>query len=150
MNEESLVNEFEKRSITLASIQKRAVAFFVDEIVISVFLFFAFGDVFGNITNEEELVSVIASLTPYIILMKIIYQAFFVYMYGATPGKMLMKIKIIYTYSIDKPNLFNSILRALGRVVSESFFYIGFVWAYFNPKKQTWQDLAAKTLVINA
>lgn len=150
MNEEQLAYEFEKRSITLAPIYKRAIAFFIDELVVSVFIFIAFMDTIRNTTNDEDLVMVITSLTPYIIIMKVVYQTFFVWLYGATPGKMLMKIKVIFTYTIDKPNLFSSFLRALGRMVSETFFYIGFIWAYLNPKRQTWQDLAAKTLVINA
>lgn len=149
MNEEQLVEEFSKRSITLASLQKRAVAFLVDEIIISFFLIFAFSDVFKDVTSSGGFVDM-SILVPYAAAMKLIYQAFFVYMYGATPGKMLLKIKIIFTYSIDKPNFTFSFLRSVGRLFSESFFYIGFAWAFFNPKRQTWQDLVAKTLVVNA
>jgi len=150
MNEEQLAEEFEKRSITLASIQKRAAAFFIDEVIISIFIIFAFGDMFKNVSTDTEIIAVFVELTKYMVLLKIVYQTFFVWIYGATPGKMLMKIKIIFTYSINKPNFITSLLRAFGRVVSESVFCIGFIWAYFNPKRQTWQDVAAKTLVIDA
>ncbi|MDR3345709.1 MAG: hypothetical protein LBS73_00905 [Campylobacteraceae bacterium] len=40
--------------------------------------------------------------------------------------------------------------RSFLRLVSETFFYIGFLWALRDYKKQAWQDLGAKTLVVNA
>jgi uncharacterized RDD family membrane protein YckC len=153
MNEEQLAEEFEKRGITLASVQKRALAFFVDEIVVAIFSIFAFGSLLENITidsTNEEIATVLGSLVMYVVLLKIVYQAFFIWMYGATPGKMFMKIKVIFISSIDKPSFFISLIRSSGRIVSEALFYVGFIWAYFNPKRQAWQDLVADTLVIDA
>ncbi|NCD00327.1 MAG: RDD family protein, partial [Bacteroidia bacterium] len=34
--------------------------------------------------------------------------------------------------------------------ISESIFYLGFVWAALNPKRETWHDRVANTLVVNA
>ncbi|MCF6173268.1 MAG: RDD family protein [Campylobacteraceae bacterium] len=78
------------------------------------------------------------------------YQAFFVWAYGATPGKMLLKIRVISTVDLGNPNMIYSINRSLIRIVSESLFYIGFLWAFTNPKRETWHDKVAKTLVVNA
>lgn len=82
-------------------------------------------------------------------LLKIIYQTLFVYMYGATLGKMVMKIKIIEIKTLQKPSLSASFNRAVFRIVSEMIFYLGFLWGVLNPTRQTWHDLTAKTLVIN-
>lgn len=46
-------------------------------------------------------------------------------------------------------NFSAALLRATVRILSEFLFYIGFVWALFDPYKQTWQDKVAKTLVVN-
>ena len=71
-------------------------------------------------------------------------------MYGATLGKIAAKIRVIYIYDLSNPYLFYAILRSLVRVVSESIFYLGFLWAALNPKRETWHDKVARTLVINA
>jgi len=92
----------------------------------------------------------INSLFPYIVLLKVLYQTFFVWQYGATLGKMAVKIKVVDEKSFDNLNLQYSFLRAVVRIVSESLFYLGFVWGILSPTKQTWHDKAAKSLVINA
>ncbi|MFV0481205.1 MAG: RDD family protein [Campylobacteraceae bacterium] len=150
MTEQELAQKFEENNITLASIPKRMIAFFIDELIASVFIFIIFYDLLNSISTEDDIVYVINYLTPYVLALKIAYQTFFVWMYGATPGKMVVKIKVIYMYTIENPNIMLSVIRACVRLISETFFYVGFIWAFFNPKKQTWQDYAAKTLVVNA
>lgn len=150
MNEEQLASEFERQNITLASFPRRIAAYFIDDFIMGVFFFFAFYDLFVSAVTFNDMVMVAVTTQSYVVIMKMIYQTFFVWMYGATPGKMLMKIKIIYVYTVDKPSFFTALLRSSGRVISESLFYIGFIWALFNQKRETWQDLIAKTLVVNA
>ena len=82
--------------------------------------------------------------------MKIIYQAFFTMQYGASIGKIAMKIRVIEIQTLDNPNVLSSLNRAIFRVVSEMLFYLGFLWGMLNPAKQTWHDNTAKTLVVNA
>jgi uncharacterized RDD family membrane protein YckC len=71
-------------------------------------------------------------------------------MYGATLGKIAMKIRVISTADLENPSLILSLSRAAFRIISESIFYLGFIWAYLNPKRETWHDRVANTLVINA
>jgi uncharacterized RDD family membrane protein YckC len=44
----------------------------------------------------------------------------------------------------------SSILRSIGRIFSEMFFYVGFLIGFFNDGKKTFHDLTGKTLVVNA
>lgn len=81
--------------------------------------------------------------------LKVLYQSFFVWMYGATPGKMVAKIRVMYVYDMDNPSLGYAAIRSVIRVFSESIFYLGFAWALMNPKRESWHDKAAKTLVVN-
>ena len=62
----------------------------------------------------------------------------------------LTKTMCINVEILDKPNLTQSLVRAIFRIVSEACFYLGFAWALSNPARQTWQDKIAKTVVINA
>jgi len=70
--------------------------------------------------------------------------------YGASLGKIAMKIRVIEIETLQKPNVIVSLNRAIVRVISEMFFYLGFIWGMMDPSKQTWHDKSAKTLVVDA
>ncbi|MDR1008082.1 MAG: RDD family protein [Campylobacteraceae bacterium] len=152
MTEHELIKKFESENITLSPLYKRAVAYIIDEVIITFFIFFAFNDALKTIDagNFNEVSTLMYYLTPYIILMKVAYQTFFVWMYGATVGKMAVKIRVISIADVQKPNILFSLIRANIRLVSEALFFVGFLWALGNFKRQTWEDIAAKTLVVNA
>jgi uncharacterized RDD family membrane protein YckC len=69
------------------------------------------------------------------ILMKIAYQTFFVMQYGATLGKLAMKIRVIDIKTLDNPNFAVSLNRAIFRIISEMIFYLGFTWAAMDPAR---------------
>jgi len=81
--------------------------------------------------------------------MKIGYQAFFVMQYGASIGKIIMKIRVIEISSLQTPNVIVALNRGIFRVVSELLFYLGFLWGTMDPSRQAWHDKTAKTLVVN-
>ena len=66
----------------------------------------------------------------------------------ATPGKILMKIKIIDVHTGEKPTLGQFVGRYLGYIVSAIFLLAGFIWVAFDEKKQGWHDKLAKTAAI--
>ena len=82
--------------------------------------------------------------------IKVIYQAYFVMQYGATLGKIVMKIRVIEIKTLQTPNVVVALNRSFVRVFSEMFFYLGFLWGVLDPSRQAWHDKSAKTLVINA
>ena len=82
--------------------------------------------------------------------MKIIYQAFFVMQYGATLGKLAVKIKVIEIKTLNYPSVISSLNRAIFRVISEMLFYLGFLWGMMDKSRQSWHDKTARTLVVNA
>lgn len=150
MTEEQIIETFERENITLATFPKRIFAYLIDEILISFLFVMIYLNSIEASENIEETINMINNLVVYIMILKVIYQTFFVYMYGATLGKIFMKIKIISTNDLENPGLLFALSRAIMRLVSESIFYLGFVWAFMNPKRETWQDKMAKTLVVNA
>lgn len=149
MNEE-IENILHREGIVLASNRKRAMAFFIDEMLLSFLLVVALWDSFSGAVTMEEMINITNTFVLEYMLMKIIYQAFFVMQYGASLGKIIMKIRVIETKTIQTPNVVVSLNRAIFRVVSELFLYLGFLWGLLNPERQTWHDKTAKTLVVDA
>ena len=149
MNED-IENILHREDLSLASIGKRSMAFFIDEMLLSFILIIALWDSFANAQTIEQLIEVTNSFVLEYIAMKILYQAFFLMQYGATIGKLAMKIRVIEINTLENPNVLVALNRAIFRVVSEMLFYLGFLWAMFDPSRQGWHDKTAKTLVVNA
>ncbi|MDR1554512.1 MAG: RDD family protein [Campylobacteraceae bacterium] len=151
MTEEELIKKFESENITLASFTKRFIAYAIDDFIIAVLMCMSFAGIISTASSSEEnLQMVLEYLTPYFIIAKIVYQSVFVYLYGATIGKIAVKIRVIYINSGEKPNFYISFIRSVVRIVSEAILFIGFLWAFKDSKRQTWQDVAAQTLVVDA
>jgi len=148
LNEE-IQNILHREGITLADTKKRAIAFFIDEMLLSFLFIIAFWDSFASATNTEEIINLTNAFVLEYMALKIVYQTFFVLQYGASIGKIIMKIRVIEIKTIQNPNIIVAFNRAVFRVISEMLFYLGFLWGILDPSRQTWHDKTAKTLVIN-
>lgn len=149
MNEE-IENILHREEMTLASNRKRAIAFFIDEMLLSFLLVIALWDSFAMAKTMEEMIHVTNTFVLEYMAMKIIYQAFFIMQYGASIGKIVMKIRVIEIRTVDRPNVISALNRAIFRVISEMLFYLGFLWGMLDPLRRTWHDHTAKTLVVDA
>ncbi|MBR2918070.1 MAG: RDD family protein [Campylobacter sp.] len=149
---ESLEEKLYRENITIASINKRVLAYAIDDIIISVLFMLIYWDYIARASDigVEATLAAISNLFWQIALMKVAYHTFFIWYYAATPGKMLCKLVCIDTVMLSRPSLSSSFLRACMRLLSETLFYIGFLWALGNSQRQTWQDKLAKTVVCNA
>jgi len=147
---EHIANLLHREDLTLASIKKRALAFFIDEMLLSFLLIIAMSDAFSSATTMEEIILVTNRYMMEYIAMKIIYQTFFVMQYGATLGKLAVKIRVIEIATLANPSFGVALNRAIFRIISEMLFYLGFLWAFMDPSRQAWHDKTAKTLVVDA
>lgn len=146
---EEILKKLQYERLTLATINRRGIAFFIDEMIISVLFYIIYAGSFAKATSLESVIELTNMLFFQVILLKIIYHTFFVWMYGATVGKILLKIKVVSIDELDNPNLMNSFIRAVVRIISEFLLYLGFLWAFFDKARQAWHDKAAKTVVVN-
>ena len=146
---QEILKKLHRERLTLASINKRSIAFFIDEMIISILFYIIYADSFAKAGSLESVIELTNILFLQVILLKIIYHTFFVWMYGATVGKILLKIKVVSLDELDNPNLMSSFIRAVVRIVSEFLLYLGFLWAFFDKARQAWHDKAAKTVVID-
>jgi len=146
---EEIEDTLYRENIELADIKKRSIAFFVDEMLLSFILLIVLWDAFSQATTMEEIIAVTNNFVLEYMAMKIIYQTFFVMQYGATLGKILMKIQVIDLRTLSYPTFATAFNRATFRIISEMVFYLGFLWGSFDPLRRTWHDRTARTLVVN-
>jgi len=136
--------------LELASTSRRIKAFVIDDLLITFVMLALLWEPITSTNGDYLAIAMIMNEAfLQIITIKIIYQSFFIWYYGATLGKMSAKIKVIDFNNFGKITFAQSVLRASGRILSESFFYLGFALAYYTDSKQTFHDKVAKTLVVN-
>lgn len=148
MNDE-VERRLDDAGLELATIQKRALAFFIDEFLLAfLFLVIIFDQVSGT-NDPDAMVTLINSFTFEYLVIKIVYQTLFVYAYGATLGKIFAKIRVVDAVTFQKPIFGSALNRGVFRIISEMIFYLGFVWAFYSKNRQGWHDKTARTLVVN-
>jgi len=69
---------------------------------------------------------------------------------SATPGKMVLKLKIADINTGQKPSVKQSIIRYLGYYVSSIPLLLGIIWVGIDKRKQGWHDKIAGTVVIKS
>jgi len=142
-------NMLYREDISLAPIKKRLMAFFIDEMLLSLLLIVALWDSFRVAITVQDMIILTNTFVLEYMVMKIMYQTFFTMKYGASIGKLTMKIRVIEIKTLSYPSVVSSLNRAIIRVVSEMIFYLGFLWGMMDPARQSWHDKTAKTLVVN-
>jgi uncharacterized RDD family membrane protein YckC len=128
----------------------RVVASLIDTILILIiiapFLVFIYGD--------EYLTSASLYLGGWDIFFQYIFPAIVVILFwiyrSATPGKMILGMKIVDAKTGDKPGTRQYILRYLGYYVSTIPLLLGLIWVGFDDRKQGWHDKIAGTVVVKS
>ena len=69
---------------------------------------------------------------------------------SATPGKIMLSVKIVDVKTGEKPSTKQFIIRYLGYYVSLMPLGLGFFWIIWDEKKQGWHDKMAGTVVIRS
>jgi len=70
------------------------------------------------------------------------------YYWSATPGKMLLRMKVVDAKTQAPINLLQIIMRLMGYMISTMVFCLGFFWIGIDKRKQGWHDKLADTVVI--
>lgn len=138
-------------NLQLASMRSRAFAYVIDDLLVTLIIMIIFWENIYAVSNDPDALMYLmkAELVMPLIVLKVIYHTFFIWYYGATIGKIVAKIRVIDANNWGRVNLFSSLLRAVGRIFSEMFFYVGFLIGFFNDGRKTFHDITGKTLVVN-
>lgn len=75
------------------------------------------------------------------------YSVWMLTTYSATVGMMVLKIKITKENG-NKLTYQDALLRYFASILSAAVILLGYLWMIWDPKKQTWHDHIAKTVVV--
>ncbi|MCE2488730.1 MAG: RDD family protein [Anaerolineae bacterium] len=128
-----------RQEVELAVFGKRFVALLVDGIVQGfIIALIHLGVGMGGVGNSLQL------------LLAMLYGWYFLTRHdGQTPGKKLMNIRVIKEDGSAIGDG-DAIIRVLVGWISGAVFLIGYIWALFDQRNQTWHDKAVGSLVVNA
>ena len=76
------------------------------------------------------------------------FEIFFIGKYGATPGKMLMKIKVV-TPDGGPVSYGRATGRYFAKMLSAIILYIGFLMAFWDEEKRALHERICNTRVVN-
>ncbi len=148
-----------------AGFWRRLVAFMIDSTMVTIIfvvlcviagLAFFFGAMSANnsallndLVKPKGFSSVVSLILGFYIVINIAYFTYFHGTTGRTPGKMLLGLQV-YCADGTEVSFGIAFLRAVGYLVSSLLLTIplGFIWAAFDKKKQSWHDKIAGTVVI--
>lgn len=127
----------------LASFNRRWVGFLVDQLVI--FSCALLISILSGVLDDADAAAT-AQWAVIVTLVRIGFGLIF-NPRGWSPGKLVVGLRIVNIEG-DPPGLRWGIMRTAGAVISETALYVGYLWAFFDTKKQTWHDKIAKTYVV--
>ena len=93
----------DREGLKLSSIQARAVALGIDETLLSILLLIILWGPISSAATTEAMIGVINTFVVEYMSIKIVYQTFFTMQYGATLGKIVMKIRVIEMKTLSNP-----------------------------------------------
>ncbi|MFT5131555.1 MAG: putative RDD family membrane protein YckC [Gammaproteobacteria bacterium] len=128
----------------------RTLAAIVDTIMIMFIVFPLLFLIYGEkyLMSESVILGYWDVMLNYV-LPAIVIILFWIYK-SATPGKMLLKLKIVDAKTGGKPSAGQLVGRYLGYYVSMLPFFLGIIWVGFDSRKQGWHDKLAGTVVIRS
>ena len=132
----------ERKTVEYAGFWRRWFAQWIDSIILSIILlsveFFADPDAEGPLAWTLGLVA----LAVWVLYFAWPYSA-----HGQTPGKKLLGIRVV-TLDGSRLNWRTGIVRTFGYSLSALPLGLGYLWAIWDPDKQTWHDKVAGTTVV--
>ncbi len=133
----------------IAPNSKRVWSYTIDNLVVSGLFIAIFYEQIISLQSTMDMSIFIKSHIVVLLTLELIYQTLFIYKSGKTLGKSILKIKTVDQDSGNLLTFKKALVRAFVRLISENFFYLGFLPAFYTDKKQTLHDMAAKDIVIN-
>ncbi|QOD38848.1 RDD family protein [Candidatus Wolbachia massiliensis] len=81
-------------------------------------------------------------------IMLFSYVAYMWVKFAATPGKLLLGLRVVDAQTFGKMTLKQATKRFFSFVLSVAPLFLGFIWSNFNNRCQTWHDKIAGTVVV--
>jgi len=134
--------------IKYAGFWSRVAASLIDTIMLLVLLFPLLSLIYGmSYWTQTSSTSGIGDFVLNYIAPGIIVILFWLYK-SATPGKIILKMKIVDAKTLQQPKIGQLLVRYLGYYLSIIPLFLGFFWVGIDKRKQGFHDKLACTLVI--
>jgi uncharacterized RDD family membrane protein YckC len=125
----------------------RVAAALIDTVLLSILIGIPLTLIYGSdYWTSEELVAGFWDAVFYIV--PIVITVWFWVKYLGTPGKMLLRLRVIDADTGQSISTAKGIGRYLGYYISAIPFLLGFVWVAFDKRKQGLHDKLAGTYVV--
>ncbi len=135
--------------LEIATFRRRLGGFLIDQGILSLIAIGMAMVIFAGVDLKDPVQSDAALqrlALAYYAVMTVYYWYF--NMRGQTPGKRAMGLRLVAADG-SPPGIWRSLLRAAAIQIS-SFFWLGYIWASWDPHTQTWHDKWARTWVVRA
>ncbi|MGL9733068.1 MAG: RDD family protein [Wolbachia sp.] len=83
-------------------------------------------------------------------IMLFSYVAYMWIRFAATPGKLLLGLRIVDEQTFEKMTLKQATKRFFFFILSIAPLFLGFIWSNFDKRCQTWHDKIASTVVVTS
>ncbi len=83
-------------------------------------------------------------------IMLFCYVAYMWVRFAATPGKLLLGLRVVDAQNFEKITLKQATKRFFSFILSVAPLFLGFLWSNFNKRCQTWHDKIAGTVVVTS
>lgn len=137
-----------------ASFGARLLALIID-VILLVIIAFVVGMVAGMLglidLEAMQLAQEKGEITTFEVVWNIVTTIAFIAMWvvwAGTPGKLLLKLKILDAETGNKISVVQAIIRYFMYIPSTIVLFLGFFWILFDKHKQGWHDKVAKTVVV--
>lgn len=149
MNQEKIEEILAREEIEVAPYWKRIIAHIIDDLLLSMMIIGIYWEsIMQNTDDVEVLLQIISSSFLILYGIRILYHWLFVQFYGATIGKIVVKIRVIELGLLDNPSWSQALIRSSLRLLSEVLMYLPFLYLLINSLKRGLHDIAANTLVV--
>lgn len=134
-----------------AALWRRVAAWLIDEVARTLFyplillVFVLLGGSPPATVSPTEVT--LADVLPQIVLRAGLSWLF--WSRGTSPGAMVLHVRLVDAEGLP-PGGRRAAIRALVEIVSVSTLFIGFAWALFSRRRQTWHDMASGVYVVDA
>jgi uncharacterized RDD family membrane protein YckC len=126
-----------------ANFGQRLVAWLIDSIIYAVVFFVLFA-IAAAISETLAIVVYVIGLIGVLVY----YGYFEGSPSGQTPGKKVMKIRVIDFNSGGPIGFGRALVRWVARLVSSLPCYLGYLWMLWDREKQTWHDKLSTSVVV--
>lgn len=127
-------------SYTLGDVGERFIAIIIDGFVI--------GLIFGLISIGAR-DNVLGGVVSFLVGLGYNWY-FWTRQEGQTPGKRIMKLRVVDARTGGALNDTQAVIRFVGYYINSMAIMIGWIWALFDKDRRGWHDMLANTLVVKA